>query len=468
MSKQKDSPSTDDMLNDLLGPDFMSTGAGKPRPQAAAQQETVESESTQDPVEDDQADSAALEAQESTRRRRPRLADKQSQQKQEKNGIGAMVGAACLLGGIVATVLQGSGTLTTTLRSVGLDAPVLLTIGAVVFVLSIVRRQHALAQARYEQLAQAQTDKESDLQGSLQYLVEQQQLSAERPPAEGEELQRVLIALERQDEKVNNLSKALKMYGKPLMEIATQGNDIAAQVQQQKQQLEALQSSLMQGLAKIESASKALSVDLSPLEQKLAQMMKDLQTLQSVETHIASVAKRLDDNDMKQSLSRLEDSNKAYGQKLERLANQETVHEEMQRLERLVDTTVGKLTNTVDQVRDKDLGGLETSVKEIQREVSGLANSFASIQQALRSAPVAKPAPAMAAAAASTANETTHHEPAHAHAEPAHAAHTATAPAAAGASNDAQAGVAENRTGTRAASSKNVLGAIAKLKQMKG
>ena len=47
----------------------------------------------------------------------------------------------------------------------------------------------------------------------------------------------MLIALERQDEKVNNLSKSLKMYGKPLMEIATQGNDIAAQVQQQKQQL---------------------------------------------------------------------------------------------------------------------------------------------------------------------------------------------------------------------------------------
>lgn len=458
MSKQTQQPSTEDMLNDLLGPDFMSTGAGKPKPQAAAEPQETDAPDTSEPAaEDAQEDSTGAGSQDPSRRRRSRLAEKQTQQKQEKTGIGAMVGAACLLGGIVATVLQGSGSLTTSLRSVGLDAPVLLTIGAVVFVLSIVRRQHAMAQARYEQLAQAQTEKESDLQGSLQYLVEQQQLSAERPPAEGEELQRVLVALERQDEKVNNLTKALKMYGKPLMEIATQGNDIAAQVQQQKQMLDALQSSMAQSLAQLASASKAISIDLSPLEQKLAQMQKDLQALQAVEKQMAAVAQRIDDSEMKQSLSRLEDSNKAHGQKLERLANQETVHEEMQRLERLVDATVGKLTNTVDQVRDKDLGGLENSVKEIQREVSGLANSVASIQQSLRSAPVARPAPAMASVAAPAAAAA--HEAPHAHAE--------TTQAAPSASSDAQAGVAENRTGTRAASSKNVLGAIAKLKQMK-
>jgi ABC-type transporter Mla subunit MlaD len=493
MSKQNDKSSTEDMLNDLLGPDFMATGAGKPK--AASMEAPLPSEDMDLATESDSnaTDESLAETEPATRRRRARSSAKatESQARSEKTGIGAMVGAACLMGGIVATVLQSSSSLTTSLRSVGLDAPVLLTIGAVLFVLSVVRRQHTLAQARYEQLAQAQNEKESELQGSVQYLVEQHQLSTERPPAEGEELQRVLLALERQDEKVGNLTKALKMYGKPLMEIAQQGNDLAAQLQQQKQQIEAIQATMQQGLAKVESAAKSLSVDLTPLEQSFQKLAADLkqaitavaekapqdpqlmQALQRVETSIASIGKRLDDGDMKQSLTRLEDTSKAYGQKLERLANQDTLHEEMQRLERVVDTTVGKLTNTVDQVRDKDLGGLENSVREIQREVTGLANSVASIQQAIRTSAQQK-APAMAAA--SVAHEAAHapsqspspapagnHEPA-AHAQPT----TGNAPAAPGSSSDAQAGVAENRTGTRAASGKNVLGAIAKLKQMKG
>ncbi len=488
MSKQNDKSSTEDMLNDLLGPDFMATGAGKPK--AATMEEPLPSEDSEIATESDSntTDESLEGTEPATRRRRARTTSKatESQAKSEKTGIGAMVGAACLMGGIVATVLQSSSSLTTSLRSVGLDAPVLLTIGAVLFVLSVVRRQHSLAQARYEQLAQAQSEKESELHGSVQYLVEQHQLSTERPPAEGEELQRVLLALERQDEKVGNLTKALKMYGKPLMEIAQQGNDLAAQLQQQKQQIEAIQAAMQQGLAKVESAAKSLSVDLTPLEQSFQKLASDLkqamaavaekapqdpqlmQALQRVETSITSIGKRLDDGDMKQSLTRLEDTSKAYGQKLERLANQDTLHEEMQRLERVVDTTVGKLTNTVDQVRDKDLGGLENSVREIQREVTGLANSVASIQQAIRTSAQQK-APAMAAA--SVAHEPAHassshagnHEPA-VHAQP--AAHAA--PAAPGSSTDAQAGVAENRTGTRAASGKNVLGAIAKLKQMKG
>jgi DNA repair exonuclease SbcCD ATPase subunit len=315
MSKQNDKSSTDDMLNDLLGPDFMTTGAGKPK--AATMEEPLPSEDSEIATESDAntTDESLEETEPATRRRRARTSSKatESQAKSEKTGIGAMVGAACLMGGIVATVLQGSSSLTTSLRSVGLDAPVLLTIGAVLFVLSVVRRQHSLAQARYEQLAQAQNEKESELQGSVQYLVEQHQLSTERPPAEGEELQRVLIALERQDEKVGNLTKALKMYGKPLMEIAQQGNDLAAQLQQQKQQIEAIQATMQQGLAKVESAAKSLSVDLTPLEQSFQKLASDLkqamaavaekapqdpqlmQALQRVETSIATIGKRFDD-----------------------------------------------------------------------------------------------------------------------------------------------------------------------------
>jgi hypothetical protein len=483
MSKPKDHDSTEDLLSDLLGPDFMATGMANPH--ATAAPESTPSQECQDPTTEtevpaEETTAQGTEATAPVRRRRSR-ATEAAAQKQQKSGVGAMVGAACLFGGILATVLQGSNAFTTTLRSIGLDAPVLLTIGAVVFVLSIVRRQHALAQMRYEQLAQAQSDKENDLQGSLQYLVEQHQISSERPPAEGEELQRVLVSLQRQDEKVGNLTKALKMYGKPLMEIASQGNEIAAQVQQLKQQLDAMQKGAGTGQA------VNAQVDMTPVEKRLAETQKDLLAaiaamadrmpkdagvlpiLQRIESSLASLTQRIDDSETRKAITRLEETHRAQTQKLDKLADQASVHEEMQRLERVVDATVGKLTHTVDQVRDKDLGGLENSVREIQREVTGLGNSISSLQQALRSGATAAPRATVPAAH----HETPVAQSAHVAEEPHHAAPMAgvgaAAPAASpgGPANDAQAGVAENRTGTRATSSKNVLGAIAKLKQMK-
>lgn len=489
MSKPKDHDSTEDLLSDLLGPDFMATGMAKPRtnatpettptPAATPKQEPTQAETTA-------ATEAAIETTQTTegeapaRRRRTR-AGEPTAQKQQKAGVGAMVGAACLFGGILATVLQGSNAFTTTLRSIGLDAPLLLTIGAVVFVLSIVRRQHALAQIRYEQLAQAQNEKESELHGSLQYLVEQQQISSERPPAEGEELQRVLVSLQRQDEKVGNLTKALKMYGKPLMEIATQGNEIAAQIQQLKQQLEAVQ----QGIAKSQQPKTEAAVDLTPVERKLAETQKELLAavatlaermpkdagvlplLQRIEQGLSALTQRIDDSDTKKAITRLEETHRAQTQKLDKLADQASVHEEMQRLERVVDATVGKLTHTVDQVRDKDLGGLENTVREIQREVTGLGNSISSLQQTIRAGAAPR------ATTPASYQDASVSQPTHAAEEPRHspqmagAAAATHAPSPSGSTNDAQAGVAENRTGTRAASSKNVLGAIAKLKQMK-
>jgi BioD-like phosphotransacetylase family protein len=77
------------------------------------------------------------------------------------------------------------------------------------------------------------------LQESLQFLVAAQQATAAKAPAAGEELQHVLITLQRQDEKINNLTKAIKMYGKPLMEISGQGTELAGSLAQIKTAVEA-------------------------------------------------------------------------------------------------------------------------------------------------------------------------------------------------------------------------------------
>lgn len=511
-SKQNEPKSAEDLLEALLGPGGMSkkgpssgkTPASAMASAAADELDLAEEPSAADETEETPTEASAESSPEATaapeRARRKSRASQPATTKSSGLGFGQFFGAGLLCGGIAVTLLEPSGSLRATLSSVGLDAPVLLTIGAVAFVMSAVRRQHALAVARYEELASVQQETRDEVQSHLQKLVDQREAAADRPPAEGEELARVLDALERQDEKIGNITRALKMYGKPLMEIATQGNDLAAQIAQTKQQMDAFGESLQQGLSKLETAARGRTVDLGPLEAKLVEFAADTrrnlaalgermpsesslqQQLVRVEAQITALSQRMDDSEMRKSLLRLEDSNKLHGKKLEQLAHQDAVHEEVQRLEKLVDTTIGKLSHTVDQVRDKELGTLESTIRDIQREVTGLATSVAYIQQTVRgvaarpAAPAAPaermPEPALAGARIETTAAETHTP------TPTAAPSTPSAPfpapssgpvqAAPGATADAQAGVAENRTGARATSSKNVLGAIQKLKKMKG
>jgi hypothetical protein len=426
-----------------------------------------------------------------------------------------MFGLLCLFAGVVTTVLASQGALPATLPQYGVDPAVLLALGAVAFVIGVVRRQTALAQTQLAAMAQQQQGEQTDLQANVQWLVEQQHAHLERPPAKGEELERVLEVLHRQDEKLGNVSKALKMYGKPLMEIANQIADVSAQLAQLKGQVEALVGSLPAAFAQLEASARAEPVDLGPLEQQTGELAQDLrktltafgeklpssqalqqlqQQLVRVEASVQATSQRLDDSEVRKSLVRLEDTSKAHGKKLEEVARQEALQSESQRLERQLDNSIGKVQAAVEQVRSKHLGGLENTVRDVQRELSSLATSVAYIQQAVKggarvaaapATPVAHAAPAAPApthtppaAHAAPAAAPYHAEPV-AHAAPAAAAAHAAPPAAAAAAapatpidtkglNDAQAGVAQNKTGARAASGKNVLGAIAKLKKMKG
>lgn len=348
--------------------------------------------------------------------------------------------------------------------------PSVLVLAGVVGLAAGATRRHL---ARLEHGAGQRQAELAALQQDLRLLVDAHHAAQDKPPAEGEELQHVLMAMQRQDEKINNLTRAIKMYGKPLMEIAGQGTELAGGVASVRTLVEAGNEATRLAVARIETQLRTPGTgkqDLAELQaavQKVAARVEALATakpsfepvqqqLGRVEVGLAAVAQRLEDNEVRKSLMRLEETTQKGRDAVQELLRGESVQKATNQLKELLDKATKGLADGMQQLRDGNLGGLEQAVREIQREVSGVATSVAQINAAMRSG--ARPAAAATAAAqsptASPAAPTT--------AAPPNEAEPRPKPAAAGDKDGAY------QTGTRSTGGKNVLGAIAKLKQMKG
>jgi nucleoid-associated protein YgaU len=252
------------------------------------------------------------------------------------------------------------------------------------------------------------------------------------------------------------------------MEISGQTTDLAGAIAQAKTAIEAGAEAARQAFSRIEAQLKsggstkelaevldgihviAADVDklcknsggpsLEPLQQKVAR----------IEVAVAAVAQRLENSEVQKSLLRLEDATQKTRDEVHQLRGDGLGKATTQLQDRLDKATKG-LADGLQQMRDGNLGGLENGMREIQRELSGVATAVSQIQASVRSgkgsmAAASAPAPAPAA-------------------PPAAPATPAAAPAAnAGKGDDAN---ANYQTGARSTSGKNVLGAIAKLKQMK-
>jgi hypothetical protein len=147
------------------------------------------------------------------------------------------------------------------LQTAGLTPTAMLLIGVVVTGVGMLSSRQANIELRVVEVEATLLDNDTGMSASLDYLVEAQERHLDRPPASGEELNRVLVVLERQDEKVNNLTRAIKMYGKPLIEITKQMTDVTARI-------EALRASL---------GTVAEAVDGSGMEEALSTAASNLQ-----------------------------------------------------------------------------------------------------------------------------------------------------------------------------------------------
>lgn len=408
-------------------------------------------------------------------------------------GAGIALGVLLLLGGLGLGFGYANGMISTGLQAYGLAPQTLLLLGGITVAAGLLRRSQ-VATARRLDLALAEQDERArQMSENLDYLVDHHgSTDLDKPPAQGEELQRMLLHLQRQDEKVTNLTKAIKMYGKPLMEISNLSADIGAMVTQLKTHLEGLLEQNRQGFTRVELALQAgdgdqqlleglqqqfgktearlqqqinqlgdklprgdqLQLQLQQLTEKLPRSDQLQQQLTRVEASIQAQAQRLDDSELRKSMLRIEDAHKQLHGSLERLVAGGSAKDASQQLGQQFDSALGKLAHGLDELKNGNIGALETAVRDIQRELAGVATTVANIQQGIKNAPrqsTSAPAPGAAPVAAA----------------PVAAASTggSASPAAAASSGDGNA--TGYQTGTRKAPAKNVLGAIARLKQMK-
>ena len=349
----------------------------------------------------------------------------------------------------------------------------LLVLGTILFVAGASQRRIGSLQQRLDDAEHQRAEGADALQQSLRDLVLAQHTNSEKPAA-GEELQHVLVSMQRQEEKINNLTKAIKMYGKPLMEISGQSTELAGGLAQVKTAVEATNESTRQALARMEAQlrnhgaqkqdsgelQKALGEVASKIEAIGGKAGRSLEPLQQqlgrLDVTVAAMSQRLEDSEVKKSLLRLEDATQKARDEVAVLVRGENMQKAAAQLQDRLDQATTRLAESLGQMRDGNLSGLQAAVRELQREIAGVATAVAQIQASVKGglrAAATPPAPTAGATSNSACVERT----------PESASTTAlTATMADG--KDSATGY---QTGTRSSTGKNVFGAIAKLKQMK-
>lgn len=311
------------------------------------------------------------------------------------------------------------------------------------------------------------------------------------------DLDRMFVALQRQDEKINNLTRATKLYGKPLIDISNQVAELQNQVQDTAPMVDGVRGAVADAMAKVEAQVTQLAEQLGRTASELRSVVEDA-ALETAEGHEKAQQHALQQAQRNlQEVAKLrEEQTRQLTERLDRL--QRTGQDERQQLvDRIVGDVVAKVTTKVgeqighqlgQQVGDQliakvaekvraetredldravgairstvaetasasakaapapaGLDDLEQSVAAIQREMQGLATVLARLE----ARPVATAAPAPAASAPAPARSST------------------AAPPKASAAPAAEEEVPNKIAGARQASGKNVLGAIAKLKSMR-
>lgn len=418
-------------------PEFLSDGQPAAEGTDPAEEGAVEETYAEEPAED-YADDQGEE---------PRRADRRHARGRTRRGPSRSAGGGALVLGVLG-VLGGLGLMfagddvKTRLQPYGVTPTTSLLLGAIALGIGAQTRRTARLEAYLGEFASRDDGDVVDRMLDA--------LASRMPAGDAEANAQLALVVQRQDEKLNNLTKAIKMYGKPLMEIAAHGTELAASIAQVRTTMETGHDVARQAYARLESQVRAqgdVKASLQPVQEAIG----------AVNVAVQAVAQRLEDSEVRKSLLRLEETTQAAAKEMQKLLRGENIEAATTRLTKQLDDTQKRLQGGLDQLRDGNLSGMETSIRDIQREVATVATALAQIQAAMKSGarPVASaaatPAPAAAAAPA-----------------PAEATDAAPATGAGGSGGKSADKSAEGyQTGKRNSTGKNVLGAIAKLKQMK-
>lgn len=262
------------------------------------------------------------------------------------------------------------------------------------------------------------------------------------------------VEFDRLDEKIANLTRATKLYGTPLLEISNQ----VAELSNRLQDVGDIDQRFQSVVAQLNSAEAISREDLSPVmraieavRDKTVEVLTSLR--QSAKEVIESVGKSGESlrEGIRQTGSAVEDCQLEVLQSLRNTQEESrrTVTDAAERVVHAVEQRASEHKQTVTQGHTT-LHQIEATLSRVQTEVQGLATSVARL--------------GARAPAAHAHAEPRAHEPAPQAAAPQAPAQTApqgATPAAGG--DDVPAKIA----GSRQAPTKNVLGAIAKLRSMR-
>jgi hypothetical protein len=312
-------------------------------------------------------------------------------------GLSLALGGIAVATGLLSPMLPAP--IAQGLGNAGLNGGSLLIAGVVLAATGYLRRHIGQLHRR---LVNAELERQRDAEATRGQLQEFGSQAQTERPAAGEELQHLLMAMQRQDEKVNNLTKAIKMYGKPLMEIASQGTELAGNLGGVRTLVEGGNESTRQAVARIETQLRSaggkqelaeVQAGLTKIAAKLEAVAgkgddKALQPLQQqvgrLEISLAAVAQRLEDNEVRKSLLRLEEAAHKERDAVQELLRGDGLRQVATDLQNRFDKATKGLADGLAQMREGNLSGLEQAVRDIQREVAGVATTVAQINNSVK------------------------------------------------------------------------------------
>lgn len=456
MNRPSDTRNSSGTLPSFLGPEADETSEVQATTvdgeDAATHYEDAESEDAGDEDYDYDEDVVDEEDEEGTYEAPETLAPRTTRRRSQfqsiplAGGMTMMLGAALTVTGLITAALPAA----TAALAAAIAPQTITLLGLALFAIGTGQRRTSRVQQRLKALENERSSVDDELRDTLAQIL-QGQAGQGVNGTEAGDTQQLMLSLQRQDQKINNLTKAIKMYGKPLMEIAGQGTELAGSAAQIKALVEGAAESTRQGVNRVEQLVRS-GGGKSNLSDLPAQIGK-------LQVSLAAISQRIEDPEVRKSLVRVEDATTQLATQLKTLQRGENVKAATTELQQSLNHATSGLQKGLEQMREGNLTGLETSVKDIQRELAGLATAMSQVQAALKNgapvaarAPQAAPAPAAAAAGATTSSANKHAAP---------------AAASGGKAPDGKDGSGYT-TGKRKSGGKNVLGAIAKLKSMKG
>lgn len=364
------------------------------------------------------------------------------------SSVAVAVGAIATIAGLFTAVVPEANRLLN-----GLIAPETITmVGLAIFVFSTSHRRTANLQHRLLENELHSTNADNEMRDTL-IQITRRQSGFEFDNGESPDLQQMMLALQRQDQKVNNLTKAMKMYGNPLMEIASQSTELAGNSAQIKALIESSGQSTDQAISRLEKligyGSGATAADKLPGK------------LDKLQAAVETISKQTQNPELGRGLVQVEDAIKNLSVQIQQQRRDESHTTELQQS---LQKSISEFSKGITEMRDNSQGKLEQSVREIQRDLTGLAAGMSQIQSILKASPKPTPTPTRATSIANFESQPADPSPTK---NPEDDQGTQTH----GASSFSLAGNTDEKgysTGARKSSGKNVLGSIAKLKQMKG